>query len=333
MRQSAASKPTKLYVITNTLNGKRYVGVTIRRLAQRWAGHVWAARHRPQANSALHKAIVKHGPDVFAMAVVSTYKGFAVALRGERALIKKMKPEYNCTAGGDGAFGYKHTPEARAKMSAMKLGRPSHMKGKKHTPESLQRMSDALKGKPAYWKGKKVPEHVTRKLREGYDAWKKTNPVVTRDMSNIHRAVRCLDDGLLFNSITAAAEHYDCDTSSISEVCNRTGYRKTAAGRVFRYAEESSGGTAEAQAVKLAAYEGQRRHLTPGGSRRAVICLDDGMTFPCVKDAAKHYKVPAWTISKICKGVPSGKRGRKRAGGRRFSFLEKGGGDGLSLAA
>lgn len=332
MRQSATSKQTTLYVITNTTNGKRYIGVTVKRLSQRWASHVWAARHRPQANSALHKAIVKYGPEVFTISTVRIYHGFPSALRGERALIKELKPEYNCTSGGDGSLGYKHTPEMRTYLSSIKKGRPSHMKGKKHTPEALKRMSDALKGKPAYWKGKKVPEHVTQKLREGYDAWKKTNPIVSRDMSSIHRAVRCLDDGLLFNSITAAAQYYDCDTSSISEICNRSGHRKTAAGRVFRYAEESNGGTAEAQAVKIAAYHGQRRHLTPGGSRRAVVCLDDGMTFSCVKDAAKHYRVPAWTISRICKGVKAGARGPKRAGGRQFSFL-KGVGDGLSLAS
>jgi hypothetical protein len=50
---------------------------------------------------------------------------------------------------------------------------------------------------------------------------------------------------------------------------------------------------------------------------RQLVCLDDGLTFPSVTVAAKHYGTQRSTVQQVC----TGGRGRKTAGGRRFSYL------------
>lgn len=45
------------------------------------------------------------------------------------------------------------TEEAKAKMSASRMGHPGYMKGKKHTSETKEKMSKSQKGHPGYNKG------------------------------------------------------------------------------------------------------------------------------------------------------------------------------------
>jgi hypothetical protein len=64
---------------------------------------------------------------------------------------------HNRTDGGDGCSGLNHSPETRAKQSAIKKGKtfsPEHrekisdsLKGKRHSPESRAKMSATKKGK------------------------------------------------------------------------------------------------------------------------------------------------------------------------------------------
>lgn len=97
-------------------------------------------------------------------------------------------PLTNLTDGGDGANGWRHTadtrakistqnkgrkrtPEFKARMSAMKKGRP----GRKHTPESKAKIGAANKGRPstvkpttrarmsaAWWASEKSRGHLRR---------------------------------------------------------------------------------------------------------------------------------------------------------------------------
>lgn len=52
----------------------------------------------------------------------------------------------NQTDGGEGSVGYVHTEEARVKMSAAKIGKPSWNKGKKMSEAARANMSAARKG-------------------------------------------------------------------------------------------------------------------------------------------------------------------------------------------
>ena len=53
-----------VYLVRCTVNGKCYVGKTIRSIESRWYHHVWDAINR-KTTFPLHNAIRKHGPESF----------------------------------------------------------------------------------------------------------------------------------------------------------------------------------------------------------------------------------------------------------------------------
>lgn len=108
-----------VYLLTNTANGKLYVGKTKMSLDHRWYEHVRAATTGSQL--ALHRAIRKHGRDSFTRRVLSEHPTEAQALAAERdqiVALGTMGPAgYNLTEGGIGTVGYKHTPAELTKRS------------------------------------------------------------------------------------------------------------------------------------------------------------------------------------------------------------------------
>ena len=58
--------PVSIYLVTNTVNGKRYVGQTRKEVANRWKQHCAACRRDAQRGcTAFWSAIRKYGPDSF----------------------------------------------------------------------------------------------------------------------------------------------------------------------------------------------------------------------------------------------------------------------------
>ena len=107
-----------VYVWTNTVNGKQYVGQTVATFDVRWKGHLGDAKSRSDRH--FMRAIRKYGVDAFTVEVLfeSTVQQelwdrekLEIAQRGtiDRAI------GYNMTAGGEGGIP---RPEVRAKRSA-----------------------------------------------------------------------------------------------------------------------------------------------------------------------------------------------------------------------
>lgn len=93
-----------IYIITNTVNAKQYVGIT-KRLTVRWQQHKVANGSAP----ALHAAIKKYGVDRFVFTHFASAKDVEAAGDIERMLIKEhntLSPHgYNLTIGGEGGKG------------------------------------------------------------------------------------------------------------------------------------------------------------------------------------------------------------------------------------
>jgi group I intron endonuclease len=129
-----------IYLITNKVNGKKYVGKTVRTLKTRWYQHVRDASHG--CDGALQCAIRKYGKKSFTVEIIAeSLEPFLDAL--ERMFIKLhcSRTEYsgyNMTDGGDGMCS--PSAEARRKMSAAK-------KGKKLSDEHKAKISKASKGR------------------------------------------------------------------------------------------------------------------------------------------------------------------------------------------
>lgn len=56
-----------IYLVTNAVSDKQYVGQTKTSLRRRWISHVSAARTLAPGSPILHAAIRKHGPAAFTM--------------------------------------------------------------------------------------------------------------------------------------------------------------------------------------------------------------------------------------------------------------------------
>lgn len=120
--------------------GKAYIGYT-NNLEKRVRAHKQDARLGN--DTYFHRAIRKHGADAFKWQLLAVVQGAEQAKQLEVKLIAKLKTKsphgYNTTSGGDGVAGFKHTPEARARMSVVH-------KEAQNRPEVKARKSAALTG-------------------------------------------------------------------------------------------------------------------------------------------------------------------------------------------
>src|ERR1700721_37675 len=102
----------EVYVHTNIVNGKSYVGQTTQGVAARWEGHVKERRNR-----AFSRAIRKYGVDSFEHRVLVVARSQEQLDNLEKVWIillqTKVPLGYNLTCGGEaGTRGYHHTPGA-----------------------------------------------------------------------------------------------------------------------------------------------------------------------------------------------------------------------------
>lgn len=132
-----------VYLLTNTVNGRRYVGKTKGSLAKRWYKHVYTAKS-PAAvgyRYVLCAAMRKHGQQAFTRDVLGEYATEEDALLAEADWIIKLGtliPDgYNMTAGGRGTVGYAHTTEDRERMRAIAIAN-----GVTPSPLAIQRSKE-----------------------------------------------------------------------------------------------------------------------------------------------------------------------------------------------
>jgi len=137
----SASKPFGVvYLITNTVNGKVYVGQTTVGVSKRWKGHKDEARKGSECP--IHRAIRKYGAASFDVQVVEECSTSDSLNASEKSWVSNLKSTdsslgYNGTSGGDA--GYSFTPEVRAKIAA------TVSRNYQEAPELLARLSNATK--------------------------------------------------------------------------------------------------------------------------------------------------------------------------------------------
>jgi len=140
-----------VYLLTNTIDGKKYVGIT-------WSLRRRIKDHRKAqgaARSYIRSAILAHGIQSFHLTVIFTGTR-RECMEQEKRLIDEhncLTPNgYNLCGGGEGAvaaltgernywYGKKFTPEHRAKIAAAN-------RGQKRGPETGQKLRDKFKGRP-----------------------------------------------------------------------------------------------------------------------------------------------------------------------------------------
>lgn len=114
-----ASPGWKIYQITNTANGKVYIGQTSKDVSSRFKEHNYTARNLA-ANWHFAKALRKHDPAVWKVDVIDFAFSETEAHLKECQWIAKLDSVvigYNSTTGGEGVVGYTWTEEQRKRKA------------------------------------------------------------------------------------------------------------------------------------------------------------------------------------------------------------------------
>lgn len=201
-----------IYVITNLINGKQYVGQTIRTLEIRWRGHCWECAIR--SNMPISYAIKKYGKHNFSIVKICDCTSLEDMNEKELFWAKHLNTfcpnGYNLKAG-DGKGSLSEETKRKIGMSN---------KGKKASLETIQKLRDSHLGFKVsqktkdklskHFKGKKQnPDHViirseiTRKI---YTIKSPTNELITFKGLNKFCQERGLSAGKLSRVLNGKAQ-------------------------------------------------------------------------------------------------------------------------------
>jgi group I intron endonuclease len=139
-----------IYRVTNTVNGKVYIGKWRgSNVRGRWNRHCYAAKRNSPFY--IHRAIRKYGADAFTVEVLHHAKTKEELRKMETFFIvlhQSQKPEngYNMTMGGEGLSN--PTDETREKLRIARKRNPYSPKGTIRSLEARLSTSAALKGRP-----------------------------------------------------------------------------------------------------------------------------------------------------------------------------------------
>lgn len=110
-----------VYIVTNKVNGKQYVGITTQEPRRRWGAHINGALRGDSPCVLFARALIKYGRSNFEFSVIDVAYDRIELFDKEVHYIKQFntkKPNgYNLTDGGAGLSGNKNSMETVAKRS------------------------------------------------------------------------------------------------------------------------------------------------------------------------------------------------------------------------
>ena len=176
----------RVYLITNLINSKKYVGVTTKTLKHRWQQHCWSSTRNKQCRL-IGKAIKKYAKENFKMELIEEMLDVS-----EKDLLTREAfyiAKYNTFA--DGGHGYNlircseghfiYSEKTRQKISENQRGEKNQFYGKRHSEKSLALMSQSHMGSKAHL-GKPHTEETRKRLSDLLSGEKspRYNPLVMR---------------------------------------------------------------------------------------------------------------------------------------------------------
>lgn len=204
-----------VYQVTNTVNGKTYIGVTTGTLKKRWGEHCSFARGTGrQSQTVLCRAIRKYGVDSFIPEIIASVIRLDSISRAEMEVIKQRQPAYNQTNGGEWTAGKAMPEHSRQRMAEQKRALMAQRGSTyERCVEALRRgkllvdESKRIQAVKAYWSTHK---HTTQTRQKMSDT-AKTNHAEERLSAfkgNRAKRVLCITDGRLFASAQDADKFY-----------------------------------------------------------------------------------------------------------------------------
>ena len=235
-----------IYLITNKLNNKKYVGQTISDdINTRWKQY--KKMDKTSIGRCLYNSLVKYGVDNFNFQIICVCFN-EDCNKFEKEYIKKINTispnGYNLMEGGNNS---KHHPETieliraslkgritcpitdkiRKKMSEVKMGTKNYNYGKKMSEEQKKKISNKLKGKKINRETYIVSENQLEGLAKG-----RLNNPNKKKIGKFDNDNNLLEQ---FNSISEASEKTNISRQTISKVCNNILSYKTAGGFIWKF--------------------------------------------------------------------------------------------------
>lgn len=254
-----------IYVITNTVNNKRYIGQS-HNIQWRWWMHRYQLRRGTQINRHLQSAWNKYGEEAFTFSILE--------LCPENKLNEREIYWIEYFQTTNNLFGYNIMSGGGASRA-----RPMSDEARKH-------ISDALKGK-------KKPAGVGALISQRQKEYYKTHlPIKSR-------VVVLLNTGEYFDNAARAHESYpSADISALHEQCKgkhlSCGKSQDGQYLVWAYMEDY---------LLMDIADIEKAILAPTLPKgRAVICTTTGERFDSIQAAADYYHMHASNISACFNG-------------------------------
>ena len=206
-----------IYKITNKINGKFYIGQSVD-IERRFMEH-----KTPHGTmNSIKLAMKKYGKENFSFEVIEECSENDLNER-EMYWIATLKPQYNRCGGGTGAKGHHVSKEVRSELS-----RKSKAYWDRLPDEKKQSIVQNLTGPPV---GHLVSEETKGKLRaanlgkkQSAQTVEKRKETMRKKKENGYRRtnerhkkkVICVETGIVYESVKAAAQSIGCDPTSIS---------------------------------------------------------------------------------------------------------------------
>ena len=157
-----------IYLVTNKINNKKYIGQTIRPLQERKQQHISSANNK--STYLLHRAIRKHGEENFTWEIVKECVSINELNELEVFYIKEYETfgekGYNLTNGGHGTSGWKHSKETKHKIGEFTK---IFFTGRKKTEEHKEKLRTFFIGKNYVERfGKEKAKEIINKKKLSY---------------------------------------------------------------------------------------------------------------------------------------------------------------------
>ena len=217
-----------VYIHTNKLNGKVYVGITHLEPQQRWKKNGSGYLNR---DTYFAKAIIKYGWNNFNHEIIATNLSAEQASEMEIALIEK----YNST---NPEFGYNYEKGGlcnneymrRKKISSSIVGENHPFFNRHHTEETRRKLSELNSGVNHRCYGKHLPEETRNKISKKL----RGNKNGIKHAEECKKPIRCIETGEVYESLMYVENVVGIHHSAISMVLH--GKRQTAGGYHWEFA-------------------------------------------------------------------------------------------------
>lgn len=201
-----------IYKVLNKINGKVYIGQTTQNLKTRWSQHKYNSKN---GNCKINRAIRKYGIENFEIQEIDNGNCIEELNKKEEFYIKKydsVNYGYNIRSGGKNSI---RSQETKNKISQSRIGKykgkDSPWYGKKHTEKSKRKMSKSKKITLLGNKNKLGKTHTEEFKNKCKDRMKGNS-------YSKKRAVKCLNNNIVYESVVKASTELGLDNRSVHRV-------------------------------------------------------------------------------------------------------------------